>query len=60
MKGMLARRTPKLITALKNYSAHDFVSDVIAGLTVGLVALPLAKSNTGARSTTRGFPSCWP
>ena len=42
MKGMLARRTPKLITALKNYSAHDFVSDVIAGLTVGLVALPLA------------------
>jgi len=40
--GMVARRTPKLITALKNYSAHDFVSDVIAGLTVGLVALPLA------------------
>jgi SulP family sulfate permease len=39
---MVARRTPKLITALKNYSAHDFVSDVIAGLTVGLVALPLA------------------
>ena len=42
MTGMVARRTPKLITALKNYSAHDFVSDVIAGLTVGLVALPLA------------------
>src|SRR5512142_1102371 len=33
---------PKSVLALKNYSRHDFVSDLIAGLTVGLVALPLA------------------
>ena len=35
-------RTPKLFAALRTYSAHDFLSDLIAGLTVGLVALPLA------------------
>ena len=36
------RWTPRLILSLRNYSAQDFVSDAIAGLTVGLVALPLA------------------
>src|SRR3954453_22204247 len=34
--------TPKLIACLKNYRPHDLISDTIAGLTVGLVALPLA------------------
>lgn len=33
---------PKSVLALKNYSRHKFVSDLIAGVTVGLVALPLA------------------
>jgi sulfate permease, SulP family len=33
---------PKSVTALKTYSADKFVSDLIAGVTVGLVALPLA------------------
>jgi sulfate permease, SulP family len=33
---------PKLIDALKNYSRQDFTADLIAGLTVGIVALPLA------------------
>src|SRR5438105_7711117 len=33
---------PKLVDALKNYSAHQFFTDLIAGLTVGIVALPLA------------------
>jgi hypothetical protein len=33
---------PKLFDSLKNYSRHDFTADLIAGLTVGLVALPLA------------------
>jgi len=33
---------PKSVTALKNYSRDKFVSDLIAGVTVGLVALPLA------------------
>jgi sulfate permease, SulP family len=42
MSKTLPRWTPRLITALQTYSAHDFLSDSIAGLTVGLVALPLA------------------
>src|SRR3977135_667453 len=33
---------PKSVTALRNYSREKFVSDVLAGVTVGLVALPLA------------------
>ena len=33
---------PKLVTALRHYSAHLALGDVTAGLTVGLVALPLA------------------
>lgn len=33
---------PKLLTTLKNYSRETFVSDLIAGVIVGIVALPLA------------------
>lgn len=33
---------PKLLDTLKNYSKDDLTADSIAGLTVGLVALPLA------------------
>ncbi len=33
---------PKLLTTLKNYSAKDFSSDLIAGIIVGIVALPPA------------------
>src|SRR6266487_798949 len=33
---------PRLIETLKTYSLKDFVPDLIAGLTVGIVALPLA------------------
>jgi SulP family sulfate permease len=33
---------PKSVLALKSYSRQDFVADLIAGVTVGLVALPLA------------------
>lgn len=33
---------PKLVDALKNYSAHTFAADLTAGVTVGIVALPLA------------------
>ena len=36
------RFVPKLLLCLKNYKAQDFTSDLVAGLTVGLVALPLA------------------
>lgn len=33
---------PKSVVALRNYDGRKFVADLIAGLTVGLVALPLA------------------
>src|SRR6185295_16734605 len=33
---------PKSVDALRNYSRHKFASDAIAGVTVGLVALPLS------------------
>jgi len=33
---------PKLVDALKGYSSQDFRRDLVAGITVGLVALPLA------------------
>jgi SulP family sulfate permease len=38
----LNRWLPKSVVSLKHYSKRDFVSDLAAGLTVGLVALPLA------------------
>lgn len=36
------RWAPKLFKTLKGYTSQNFLSDLIAGLTVGLVALPLA------------------
>jgi SulP family sulfate permease len=33
---------PKSVLALRNYSVKKFTADLVAGLTVGLVALPLA------------------
>jgi SulP family sulfate permease len=33
---------PKLLDTVQHYSAQDFAADLIAGLTVGIVALPLA------------------
>lgn len=33
---------PKSVLALRGYNLHKFIADLIAGLTVGLVALPLA------------------
>src|SRR5713226_8921304 len=33
---------PKLVDALKGYSSQNFFSDLIAGVTVGILALPLA------------------
>jgi SulP family sulfate permease len=41
-KTLLERWSPKSILALKDYSAHTFASDLASGVTVGLVALPLA------------------
>ncbi len=36
------RLVPKLVTSLRSYTRRDLGADVIAGITVGLVALPLA------------------
>src|SRR5881409_3205343 len=33
---------PKLLDILKKYTGQDFTADLIAGVTVGIVALPLA------------------
>src|SRR6476659_7682522 len=33
---------PRFFSTLKEYTKQDFTADVIAGLTVGIVALPLA------------------
>ena len=33
---------PKLFSAVRNYSKEKFISDLMAGLIVGIVALPLA------------------
>jgi SulP family sulfate permease len=38
----LSEWIPKSVVCLRDYSAKKFSSDVIAGITVGLVALPLA------------------
>ncbi len=42
MKPALAAWLPKSVLLLRDYDRHKFVSDLIAGVTVGLVALPLA------------------
>jgi SulP family sulfate permease len=39
---MKTGRMPKFVEALRGYNRRKFVADLIAGLTVGLVALPLA------------------
>ncbi len=33
---------PQLFAVLKNYSREKFISDLLAGIIVGIVALPLA------------------
>ena len=37
-----AGQRPKLLSCLQHYTSQDFTADLIAGVTVGLVALPLA------------------
>src|SRR3954447_7999068 len=39
---MSTKWVPKSILALRGYTRRDLLSDLIAGVTVGLVALPLA------------------
>jgi sulfate permease, SulP family len=46
------RWLPKSILCLRNYSFNKFVLDVVAGITVGLVALPLAMAFSIASGLT--------
>lgn len=39
---MISSLQPKLFTLLRSYTRSDFLADLIAGITVALVALPLA------------------
>lgn len=45
--------TPKIVTTLRGYSVSDFSADAIAGITVGLVALPLSLAIAIASGETR-------
>lgn len=48
----LARLTPALVSSLRTYSRADLTSDIAAGITVGLVALPLAMAFSIASGVT--------
>jgi SulP family sulfate permease len=52
MKLSWGRWQPRLLQTLPQYSAGDFSHDLIAGITVGLVALPLAMAFGIASGTT--------
>ncbi len=43
---------PKLLTTLRGYTGSDFTADLVAGLTVGIVALPLAMAFAIASGAT--------
>src|SRR5690242_16107660 len=43
---------PKSVLMLRHYDRHKFVSDLIAGVTVGFVALPLAMAFAIASGVT--------
>src|SRR5438309_7713733 len=42
MTSVLEAWLPKSVLLLRDYDRHKFLSDLVAGVTVGLVALPLA------------------
>jgi sulfate permease, SulP family len=52
MTSALNQWLPKSVLLLRDYDRHKFLSDVIAGVTVGLVALPLAMAFAIASGVT--------
>src|ERR1700685_2161251 len=47
-----ARWLPKSVLCLRDYSLNKFLRDLVAGITVGLVALPLAMAFSIASGLT--------
>ena len=52
MSPALAAWLPKSVLLLRDYDRHKFLSDLIAGVTVGMVALPLAMAFAIASGVT--------
>jgi SulP family sulfate permease len=52
MTSALAAWLPKSVLLLRDYDRHKFLSDLIAGVTVGMVALPLAMAFAIASGVT--------
>jgi SulP family sulfate permease len=52
MTSALTAWLPKSVLLLRDYDRHKFVSDLIAGVTVGMVALPLAMAFAIASGVT--------
>src|SRR5271156_3871477 len=52
MTPALAAWLPKSVLLLRDYDRHKFISDLVAGVTVGLVALPLAMAFAIASGVT--------
>src|SRR5438046_4921966 len=52
MTSALEAWLPKSVILLRGYDRHKFLSDLIAGITVGLVALPLAMDSAIASGLT--------
>src|SRR5580698_8175793 len=52
MTPALAAWLPKSVLLLRDYDRHKFLSDLIAGVTVGMVALPLAMAFAIASGVT--------
>jgi SulP family sulfate permease len=52
MTSALAAWLPKSVLLLRDYDRHKFLSDLVAGVTVGMVALPLAMAFAIASGVT--------
>jgi len=54
------RWLPKSVLCLRDYNRHKFLLDLIAGITVGLVALPPAMAFAIPRDSRRKLASTAP
>ena len=45
--------SPKIFASLRDYNLQTFLSDLVAGITAGLVALPLAMAGGTAKTGSK-------